>query len=334
MRRTTTTAAAAAILLFISACSGSGGEAVDPANPRTIDITVTNATETYTVPWLVGMDKGFFTKRGVKIGELVPGHGGSTTLRNLISGDLAVGDVSYPAVVESAAKGEEISAVGGAFQSLYGVDFYTMAGNAAVQDVGDIRTWAFTNPGSVSESLTHLIPQKAGLGTKPIERTAAGGIGEGVALLEAGKVDVALVPDGVRAAAPGKFRRVVSSSEYLKVFQQTVITATSEYAEENPEVIRAVLGGYQESAEWIAGHVDEAGALYARYTNLPVPAATAAVRGAQDLDTWSAGVQAEGVTSAAEAMKVAGFTDPVPYCELFDRQFLPAGAQMQLPANC
>lgn len=335
MRRTMKSAAAAtAVLLLTAACSGSGGGAVNPANPVTIDITVTNATETYTVPWLVGMDQGFFTERGVKIGELVPGQGGSTTLRNLISGDLAIGEVAYPAVVESAVEGAPITAVGGAFQSLYGLDFYTLADNAAVQGVGDIRTWAFTNPGSVTESLTYLIPQEAGIGDQQVKRVAAGGIGEGIALLEAGEVDVAIVPDAVRAQAPDRFRLVVSSNEFLKIFQQTTITTTTKYAEENPEVVRAVLGGYQESAEWIADNVDEAGALYAEYTDLPVETAVAAVRGALAINTWAVGVQTDGITSAARAMEMSGFTGEIPYCKLFDPQFLPEGAQMQLPVSC
>lgn len=334
MRRTTMAAAATTALLLTSACSGSDGEEADPDNPVTIDITVTNATETYTVPWLVGMDQGFFADRGVEIGELVPGQGGSTTLRNLISGDLAVADVSYPAVVQAAGDGNPITVVGGAFQSLYGLDFYAMADNAAVQSIEDVRTWAFTNAGSVTESLTYLIPEEAGLGSTEVERVAAGGIGEGIALLESGDVDVAIVPDSVRAQNPDTFRLVVSSSEYLDIFQQTVITGTQEYVQENPAVIEAVLAGYQESADWIADNVEEAGALYAEYADLPADVAVAAVQGALDQESWSAGVQTEALTSAAEAMEVTGYEGEFPYCDLFDPQFLPDGAEMALPEDC
>lgn len=332
MRRSWT-AGAAALLLTLTACS-SGGGTPDPADPVTIDVTVTNATETYTVPWLVGMDQGFFTSRGVRIGELVPGQGGSTTLRNLISGDLAIGEVSYPAVLDSAAEGTPVKAVGGAFQSLYGNDFYTLDSNTEVQRVSDIRSWAFTNPGSVTESLTRLIPEAAGIGQKPVERVAAGGIGEGVALLESGAVDVALVPDAVRSREPGKFRRVVSTSEYLKSFQQTVLTTTEDYAEDNPEIVSAVLGGYEESARWIAGHVEQAGALYAAHTDLPIETAVEAVRRAAELDTWSVGVQGEAVGNAERAVRFTGFEGEIPYCTVFDPRFLPEGARFDLPVTC
>lgn len=333
MRRTLI-AGAATTMLLAAACSGGGSGPVDPNNPVTIDITVTNATETYTVPWLVGMDQGFFTSRGVRIGELVPGQGGSTTLRNLISGDLAIGEVSYPAVLDSAAEGTPVKAVGGAFQSLYGNDFYALSTNGPVQRVEDIRTWAFTNPGSVTESLTHLLPEVAGIGGQPVERVAAGGIGEGVALLESGAVDVAIVPDAVRAREPGTFRLVVPTSEYIDGFQQTVITTTSDYAEDNPEIVSAVLAGYQESVEWIHGHIDEAGALYAAHTDLPLEAAVAAVRRAAELDTWSVGISTEALDSANRAAQLAGFEAEIPYCDLFDPQFLPEGAQFQLPVSC
>ncbi|OZM78060.1 ABC transporter substrate-binding protein [Pseudonocardia sp. MH-G8] len=333
MRRTWI-AGAATTMLLAAGCAGGDGAAVDPADPVTIDITVTNATETYTVPWLVGMDQGFFTERGVRIGELVPGQGGSTTLRNLISGDLAIGEVSYPAVVDAAAEGTPVAAVGGAFQSLYGNDFYALSSNTAVQRIEDVRTWAFTNPGSVTESLTHLIPEAAGIGDRAVERVAAGGIGEGVALLESGAVDVAIVPDAVRAKNPDTFRLVVPTHTYIERFQQTVLTTTTDYAEDNPEVVSAVLGGYQESADWIHGHIDEAGALYAAHTDLPLESAVAAVRSAAELDTWSAGVSPEALDSAQRAVQLAGFEGEIPYCDLFDPTFLPEGTQFRLPVTC
>ncbi|MHA6616194.1 ABC transporter substrate-binding protein [Pseudonocardia sp. DLS-67] len=334
MRRTLTAGAASMALLLAAACSGGGSAPPDPNNPVTIDITVTNATETYTVPWLVGMDQGFFEKRGVRIGELVPGQGGSTTLRNLISGDLAIGEVSYPAVVDAAAEGTEVKAVGGAFQSLYGLDFYALSSNTAVQGVEGIRTWAFTNPGSVTESLTHLVPEAAGIAEQPVERVASGGIGEGVALLESGAVDAAIVPDAVRAKNPDTFRLVVPTHEYIKSFQQTVITTTSDYAEDNPEVVSAVLAGYDESARWIHDHIEEAGALYAAHTDLPMEMAVAAVRSAAELDTWSAGIKTEALGSADRAIALSGFEGEIPYCELFDPQYLPEGARFQLPVTC
>lgn len=328
------TAGAAIMLMAVTACSGAGGGTADPDNPATIDVTVTNATETYTVPWLVGMDQGFFTARGVRIGELVPGQGGSTTLRNLISGDLAIGEVSYPAVLDSATEGTPVKAVGGAFQSLYGNDFYALSSNTEVQRVEDIRKWAFTNPGSVTESLTHLIPETAGIGQKPVERIAAGGIGEGVALLESGAVDVAIVPDGVRSRNPDKFRRVVTTSDYIKTFQQTVLTTTEDYAEDHPEIVSAVLAGYQESAAWVHDHVEEAGALYAAHTELPTEVAVEAVRRAAELDTWSVGVQQEAVGNAERAVRFTGFEGEVPYCAVFDPRHLPEGAQFDLPVGC
>jgi NitT/TauT family transport system substrate-binding protein len=145
---------------------------------------------------------------------------------------------------------------------------------------------------------------------------------------------VAIVPDAVRAQNPDKFRLVVLTNDYIDVFQQTVITTTADYAEDNPEIVSAVLAGYQESAQWIHGHVDEAGALYAAHTDLPLENAVAAVRSAAELDTWSAGIRTEALDSANRAAQLAGFEGEVPYCELFDPQYLPEGAQFQLPVSC
>ena len=81
LRRAATLALAG---LLLAACGGpnapsAGGEQTE------IRVTVTNSTEPYVIPWLVGDDQGLFAAHGVRIGQIVAGQGGSTTLRNLVS---------------------------------------------------------------------------------------------------------------------------------------------------------------------------------------------------------------------------------------------------------
>ncbi|GAB3562596.1 ABC transporter substrate-binding protein [Amycolatopsis endophytica] len=321
-------AGAATAALVLSACGGGG----DAEGVTSFDIAVSNASEPYSIPWLVGKDQGLFERRGVTIGEIVPGKGGGTTVRNMLSGDLPIADVGFTSVLESSEAGTPVTVVGGATQSVYGLDFYTLDSNAGVRTINDVRNWAYTNPQSVTQALSYILPRVAGA-TQEIERTSSGGLGEGVALLEAGSVDVAVVPPSV-VAKTDKFRVVVSSADYLKKFQQSVITTTPEFAERNPDTVKAVLAGYQDAVEFIRANPQKAAELYADYIDIDVAAATTIVNKTLQYDNWSAGFDAEAIEQAVEAQRLAMDRADLPFCELFRKTYLPANVPATLPAEC
>jgi len=321
-------AGTAAVAMLLSACGGSG----DAAGVTSFDIAVSNASEPYSIPWLVGKDQGFFEKRGVTIREIVPGKGGGTTVRNMLSGDLPMADVGFTSVLESSEAGTPLTVVGGGTQSVYGLDFYALASNAGVRTINDVRKWAYTNPQSVTQALSFILPKVAGA-TQNVERVSSGGVGEGVALLEAGNVDVAVVPPSV-VAKTDKFRVVVSSADYLKKFQQSVITTTADFAERNPDTVKAVVAGYADAIEFIRANPAKAAQLYADYIDIDVAAATGIVEKAVKYDNWGAGFDAEAIQQAVEAQKLAMNRTELKYCDLFQKAYLPAGVSTTLPAEC
>ncbi|MGW5135570.1 ABC transporter substrate-binding protein [Streptomyces sp. NPDC004135] len=211
-----------AAALVLGACGGGGA---DEASATSFDIAVSNATEPYSIPWLVGKDQGFFEKRGVRIGDIVPGKGGGTTIRNMLSGDLPIADVGFTSVLESGEAGMPLTVVGGA---------------------------------------TH---------------------------------DVAVVPPSV-VAKTDRFRVVVSSADHLKKFQQSVITTTPEFAERNPDTVKAV--------------VDKA----------------------ITYDNWSAGFDAEAIEQAVKAQRIAMDGKELEYRNLFRTEYLPQDVSSTLPAEC
>lgn len=314
--------------LTLGACGG----AADRQDATSFDIAVSNATEPYSIPWLVGKDKGFFEKRGVTIGEIVPGKGGGTTVRNMLSGDLPIADVGFTSVLESREAGTPLTVVGGATKSVYGLDFFTLDSNTEVRTIENIGKWAYTNPQSVTHALSFMLPEVAGVKQK-IERTSSGGVGEGVALLEAGDVDVAVVPPSV-VAKSGKFRLVVSSADYLKSFQQSVITTTPEFAERHPGTVKAVVAGYAEAVRFVHDEPEEAARLYAEYIDITPAAAKAIVDNAVKYDNWGVGFDAEAITQAVKAQRLAMDRTDLQFCDLFQTTFLPEGASRALPAEC
>lgn len=318
--------AAATVLTAAAACGGSGKEVTS------IRVTVSNATEPYVIPWLAAQDQGFFEKRGVEVEDIIAGKGGSTTLRNLVGGKLAVGDVAMSAVIEGKLAGTKVTAVAGGVQSPAGLDWYSLK-SGPITEAKQAKRWAFSNPGSVTESLTALLPEETGIPKGSVKPVGAGGIGEGIAMLESGDVDLATVSPSVLARDAAKFRLVLNTAKVFPKFQQTVMTVRDEYLKERPDVVKAVIEGYQQGIEWTKAHPAEATELYAGHIGVKPEAARKLVEDAIKADHWSAGLTREGTDTAVRAMKAAGFTGKVP-CELFDLSRVPKGLPRELPSDC
>lgn len=327
-------AAALAAALGATACSSDPGPDADPANPVTIDVTVSAAAEIYSIPWLVAQQQGLFEKHGVIVENIVPGKGGSATMRTLLDGNIPIGEVSYPSIVQADAGGSELRIVGGGTQGPYPMNFYALASNTSIQSIDDVRRWAYTRPNSASDALTRLLPSLAGADAGRIERVSTGGIGEGLALLEAGSVDIALIPSIVAEQRPDDFRLIVSSPEYLQRFLQSTITTTKDYAASNPGVVRAINAGYTEAVESIRTDPEAAARIYAAYTGFDVPAALAVVERASSVGTWGGGFDPAAIESAQAGVEASGSDRDPDFCTLFDPDFLPAGAATEIPGDC
>lgn len=318
------------------ACGGDddgGGGGASAGAVKDIKVTVSSATEPFIIPWLVGREQGLFRKHGVNITEIIPGQGGSTTLRTVLSGDLPLGEVGLTAVIEGKLAGTPIKAVGGAVRTAYGFDFYALA-SGPIKQPTDAKKWAFSNKGSVTEAMTYLVPEALGIDPSTIEHVDAGGLGEGVALLEAGDVDVTVVPPTVVAQDPDKYRLIARGAEAVPSLQTSVMTVREDYLAENSEVIEGILAGYAEAVAAVKKDPELATRLYAEDVGLPEAEARKIVDFAVKADNWSAGVQSEDLSNLQKAMQSAGFEGEIPWCELFDLSHLPSGAPKTLPVTC
>lgn len=334
MKRLHAISIATVTLLLVAACGGGAGSDAGGNSPVEIDVAVAGATEPIVIPWLVGQEQGFFDSRGVKVSKIVAPKTGSIGLRTQLAGDIPIGDMSFPAVVEAKQSGTPISIVGGGTTDANAYQYYALANNDAVNTIGDIKSWAYSSPGSTSEALTSMLPEAAGVKRQQVDRVASGGLGESIALLEGGEVDATMVPPSVIYKTGGKFKRIFAASDYLKSFQVTSITTTPKYAESHPGVVKGIVAGYGEAVAWIAKNPAQAAKFYAAYVDMPVTAATEIVNQSLAANAWNVGFDTEALSTSSEIMKVAGFKDKIDYCGLFDDSFLPEGASNGLPEPC
>ncbi|GAA0903950.1 MULTISPECIES: hypothetical protein [Streptomyces violaceusniger group] len=99
-------------------------------------------------------------------------------------------------------------------------------------------------------------------------------------------------------------------------------------------MVRGVLAGRQEAAQWITQNPDAAARIYAKHVDLPVPAAVSVVKGAVKSNVRNVGFNSAALKRATEAAVVSGFKGDVKYCDFIDTSYLPSGATAELPTKC
>ncbi len=273
-----------------------------------IEITVTHfPTGLYAVPYDVGMDKGFFEEQGIKIKKVVGSSGGGTTVRNVLSGDLPFGDVSTSAALQSYLAGAPLKIVSGGVQSTSDLVYVTRKDDP-IEKIEDVvgKTWSFTNPGSVSETTSQLVFEAAGIDPKSLKLVAAGGTSEGLTLLKAGEVDTALMLDPTYSVQKNDWKTLFRVSKYVPKYQQSVIIASPQLVKENPDLVKRFLSAYQKSVEWTYANPEEAGKIFAKYSEIDEASSVAAVKDVAAAKHWGSKIDPESMNNVVKGMKFTG----------------------------
>ncbi|MBO0677602.1 ABC transporter substrate-binding protein [Mycolicibacterium sp. S2-37] len=291
---------------------------------------MTHPEDLYGLPWKVGQAQGFFEDAGVVIAKIVPAEGGGTTLQNVVAGRLPFGEVATGAVVKGFQENAPVQAIGGGVQSVSDVLWVALEGSpiTSVEQTAGKR-WGFTNPGSVTQAMSFLVPEAAGI--SGVERKSTGGSGAGIALLEANEVDVTYASPRTVAEQEGQLKVVVDSSQFVPVYQQTVIVSGRDYAQKNPEQARALLDGYSKSVEWIKQNPGDAAKLWAESTDIDPQVATDLVANAVKAGHWSVSFNPQALSAAAKGLALTDGIESVDWKSLATTEYLPESAKGELP---
>lgn len=333
MRRPFIPLVLAAILASAAGCSSATGTKSGNGQPADVTVSVTHPDDLYGLPWKVGQEQGFFEKAGVKVSKIVPSEGGGTTLQNVVAGKLPFGEVATGAVVKGAKSGAPIEAIGGGIQSVFDVLWVVDAKKSTITDVKQAPSarWGFTNPGSVSQAISYLVPAGAGL-TGNVERKATGGTGAGIALLGAGDIDVAYASPRVVAEKGSALRVVAHSDTYVPQYQQTLIISSRQYAEKHPDQAKALLKGYADAVDWIEKNPDAAADLWAKGGDIDSATARQIVSGAVKAHHWSVAFDPKALDAAANGLKATDGLDSVDWQSLLTDKYLPSDHKGQIPS--
>jgi NitT/TauT family transport system substrate-binding protein len=303
------------------------------AAARAEEIVVSNyAVAANGMPYAIALAKGLFQQNGADVTGILSSEGGGTTVRTLIGGNLAYGEINPTAAVIAAQQGADLRIISDNVQTV--AEFvWAVPKNSPIRTAQDLkgRKIGYTNPRSTSQALAILILEAAGLKPGDAELVKTGGFGEGIVALDLGAIDIAPIPEPLWSAHKDKYRAVVRASDTLPPLDNVVGVTTSKAAAARGDFLRAILRGRRQAVAFMYASPDEAGDIVAKAYNLPPEVARSAVRNLTSshektgVRYWGAGsFNRKAMDDMMRAQRlVDALKGEVDWGKLIDESFLP-----------
>ncbi len=297
------------------------------------EIVVSNyGVTTNGMPYAVAMAKGFFKQQGADVTGILSSDGGGTTVRTLLGGNLAYGEINPTATVTAIQSGADLKIVSDNVQTV--AEFiWAVKPDSPIRTSADLKgkKIGYTNPRSTSQALAILVLEKAGLKPEDAELVKTGGFGEGVVALDLGAVDITPIPEPLWSQHQGKYRAVVRASDVLPPLDNVVGVTTGKAAATRGDFIRAVIRARRQAVEFMYANADESADIIAKAYNLAPDAARNAVRNLlashdkSGVRYWSAGeINLKAMNEMMRAQKIVGALKADPdWGKIIDESFLP-----------
>lgn len=284
-----------------------------------------------TAPIAVAIERGEFKKRGIDITEVISSSGGGTTMRNQIASGAGYGVVGTAAALAAYREGHDIRIVSANVMSLADLFWVSMPGKGinSIQDLKGKKV-AYTRPRSTSETLAKMAIAAAGIPADQIELLSLGKIGAGLAALERGDVDAALILEPLWSGRLGKYE-VAFDLKNLPRMTQTVGVTTAEFMKENPEKLRAILAARRAAVDYLYLEPEKAAKLVAKAygEKLSEEVAINAVKNMVAINYWGRGrFDMQALENMLDGLRAQGsWEGPIDWNDVLDDSFLPKDQQ-------
>lgn len=175
--------------------------------------------------------------------------------------------------------------------------------------------------GTVIEYLTDRLLEKSGVNPGEIEKVSVPKIDERMALLEAGKLDAAVLPDPVASLSIQKGARVILDDTVYPEFSNSVYTFSIQTIEKRPEDVKAFLKAVEQAVQDINADKTRWNDLLTEQKLVPQPL----LASYQLPDFPTAGVPSETqfFDALSWAMEKGLITKPLEYKDCVNAGFLP-----------
>lgn len=333
---------ASVILLVVAGCGQGGGNASGDqeggkSGVERIQVGVTNYPIVLSsVPYQVGVEKGLFKKEGVDVERIIPGSGGGTSVRNVLSGELPFGEISGAASIQSHLAGAPVTIIAGSVPNIADFRWVTRK-DAPFENAEDLvgKKWAYTNPGSAIQMATLLSLEAQGIDPTSVEMVAAGGLSEGITLLQEGGVDAAVLVEPIYSDQKDNFKLLYSGSDHVKKFQETLIIADPQVIQQKPQLVENFINGHQRSVDWIHENPEEAAKIYAKNAEVSEEAALSAIKLGIEENFWDPTIYPESMNNVVKGLRFAGILEEgeeIKWEDLLNQEFLPEDKRADVSA--
>lgn len=301
-----------------------------------VDLTITHYPEQdYALPVVVAQDLGYFAKEGLEIKSIVGSSGGGTTVRNVINGGLALGEVATSAAIKAIMAGEDLKIVGSGVHTP-GTIGWSVKKDSPIKSIKDLvgKTVGFTTPGSVSETLLQMSLKAAGVDPAQVKTKAAGGIGENLTLLETGGLDAAFTVDPSFTQRKDSIRAVFFAREYVPRYLQTVWVASPEVLRKNPKELAGLLRGRKRGLEYVVAKPKDAAAIFARVAKQSEAVVASTLANERPAEYFADGsLDGKALALVVEGMRMGRLltAEKVPLAKMVDQSALPATMRGSIP---
>ena len=304
-----------------------------PLPAQAEEIVVSNyGVTTNGMPYAVAMAKGFFKQQGADVTGILSSDGGGTTVRTMLGGNLAYGEINPTATVIAIQQGADLKIVSDNVQTV--AEFiWAVKPDSPIKTAADLKgkKIGYTNPRSTSQALAILVLEKAGLKPDDAELVKTGGFGEGIVALDLGAVDITPIPEPLWSQRKDKYRAVVRASDLLPPLDNVVGVTTGKAAASRGDFIRAVIRARRQAVDYMYANPDESGDIIAKAYNLEPAVARSAVRNLLESHAksgvryWGAGdVNLKAMNEMMRAQKLVGALKGDPdWSKIIDESFLP-----------
>ncbi len=283
-------------------------------------------TSMYGAPYAAGMDKGLFKQAGIDLTSIAGGTGGGNVLRNVLASEIPFGEVAISAIIAAQKQGLPVVVLGAGARAFDNA--WLVPPNSKITKIEDMigKRVSYTNPKSISEAFIMMLLKRNGIDPAKVTRVSAGSYGAGLTLLDNGGVDVAPLTEPQRTIVRAKYREIFTAKEALPSIVATGLVTTRDYANKNPDKMRALLEGRRRGVEFVYANPAEAGKIMAKHYKIAEDVGVEAVTRMAKEQQWVAGeIDLVEYENLAEGMRLTGeLTGEVDWKNLIDLSYLPA----------
>ena len=318
MKKSLSIGLAAAFVLALSACSAGSNDAAPADSNALTPITVGVIPIADTAPLYLGFDLGFFEDEGLDL-TIETATGGAAIVPAIVNGDYQFGFSNLGSLMVAKDKGLPLELVSAAVASTG--DVTSDMGAIIVSGDSPIETLADLNGKTVStNSLNNLLDTVA---RSTID--SAGGDSSTVsfveipfpdssAAVENGQVDAAFVVEPFVTAALENGNRVLSYgfAEFADKLDIAAYFASAATVSGDPELVTKFQSGMKKSLEYAQANPDAVRAIIATYTETPAEVLATIV-----LPTYPTEFNVDAVDALGEAARKYGVVETAPDMSTF-----------------